>query len=230
VDDRRTATLIGLFFLVATGFYLAGQGLYGGIISGGGIAPLTSAQQTRIVGGVLVELLGVLAIPMIAVFLYPVLRRFSAPLALAYVALRVIEAALLAVVAALTLSLLAELTILDWAELRELIALLSEPPFLLSVGFAFPLSAMILNSVLWRTRLVPRGISAWGLLAGLLLFAGSVANLFGLLDSMPPGAAEALVSGPIALQEIVLAVWLIARGFLSDGLRALPQDGSAGRT
>jgi hypothetical protein len=217
VDDRRTARFVGIFFIAATGFYLTGQALYGGVISADAVAPFTSTQRTRVVAGVLVELVGVFAIPMIAVFLYPVLRRFSTPLALAYVALRVIEATLLAVVAALTLSLLAEFTTLGWQELRELVALLSEPPFLLSVGLAFPLSAMLLNAVLWSTRLVPRTISAWGFLAGLLLMTGSVAALLGLLDALPPVAVEVVVSGPIAIQEMVLAGWLIARGFSLEG-------------
>lgn len=221
MDDRRTARFVGLFFIAATGFYLAGQALYGGLISADAVAPFTSAQRTRLVAGVLVELAGVFAIPMIAVFLYPVLRRFNTSVALAYVALRVVEATLLTVVAALTLSLLAELTTVGWLELRELVALLSEPPFLLSVGLAFPLSAMLLNAVLWRTRLVPRIISGWGFLAGLLLLAGSVTSLLGLLDSLPPVAVEVVVSGPIAIQEMVLAGWLIARGFSLEGLRAL---------
>lgn len=228
MDERRTATIIGLFFIAATGFYVAGQSLYGGTIAGNAASPFTSAEQTRIVGGVLVELLGVIAIPMIAVFLYPVLRSFSAPLALAYVALRVIEAVLLTVAAALTLSLLAELTTLGWVELRELVAVLGEPPFLLSVGIVFPLSVIVLNSILWRARLVPRGIAGWGLLGGVLLIAGSIANLFGLLDSIPPVTIEVVVSGPIALQEMVLAIWLIAKGFSDEGLRSLPYRASAG--
>lgn len=213
MDERRTARLVGLFFIAATGFYLLGQSLYGGVISADQLTPFTSAQRTRVVGGVLVELLGVLAIPMIAVFVYPVLRRLSPSLALAYVALRVIESALLAVVAALTLSLLAEPTTLGWPELREAVAIFGEPPFLLSVGIVFPLSAVLLNSILWRARLVPRTISGWGILGGLLLLSGSVANLFGALDSLSPVAVEVVVSGPIALQEMVLAGWLIARGF-----------------
>ncbi len=80
---------------------------------------------------------------------------------------------------------------------------------------------MLLNAVLWRTRLVPRTISGWGFLAGLLLLTGSVASLLGLLDSLSPVGVEVVVSGPIAIQEMVLAGWLIARGFSLEGLRTL---------
>lgn len=220
MTTRRLATLVGLFFLAATGLYVGGQMLYGGILSADGpVIELTSAERIRVLAGVFVELLGILSIPMIAVFVYPVLRPVSTPIALSYVVLRVIESTLLIIVAAMTLTLTTDPAPLGPAELRQLVGALSEPAFLLSVGLVFPLSAMILNGMLWRAHLVPRGISGWGFAAGLLLLTGSTLGWFGLLDPLSPLMAELLFSGPIAIQEMVLAVWLIARGFAEEGVR-----------
>jgi hypothetical protein len=218
MNDRRIATAVGVFFIAATSLYIGGQAIYGSILGSPAETGLTSAQEARIVLGVLVELVGILAIPMISVFLYPVLRRASTPLAQGYVSLRVIESALLIVVAGFTLTLVGDRGGIAWPELREAVRLVSEPPFLISVGVVFPLSALILNAVLWATRLIPRGISAWGFLGGVALISGSLITLFDASVGLSPIAMEIVFSGPIAIQEMVLAVWLIVRGFSPEAL------------
>ena len=218
MNDRRTATAVGLFFIAATGLYVGGQAIYGPVLSAPDLIDLTSSQRRQVVLGVGVELVGVLSIPMIAVFLFPVLSRHSPALALAYVALRVIESTLLLVVAGLTLTLVADPGAMAWSELRQTVDVFGFTPFLLSVGFVFPLSALLLNAVLWSTRLVPRAISGFGLVGGVLLLAGGLVELLDLMSGLSPIALEAVSSGPIAVQEMVFAVWLLAKGF-SPGRR-----------
>jgi len=66
-------------------------------------------------------------------------------------------------------------------------------------------------SVLYRSRLVPRWLSGWGLVGATLV---TVAGLLVMLDlAVPLGTTQAILAIPIAVQEMVLAVWLIARGF-----------------
>jgi hypothetical protein len=74
--------------------------------------------------------------------------------------------------------------------------------------FVFALSAVILNYALYRARLVPRWLSVWGLLGGALWLVTSVMVLYGLDPS-----STTVPAAPIGLQEMVLAVWLIVRGF-----------------
>lgn len=75
----------------------------------------------------------------------------------------------------------------------------------------FILGALMYYAVLFRSRLVPRWLSGWGLLAAVPYFASAVFGLFGSLS--PMSGIEMVLVLPLALQEMVLAVWLIAKGF-----------------
>jgi hypothetical protein len=74
----------------------------------------------------------------------------------------------------------------------------------------FSVSALILYPLLLRSRVVPAWLSVWGLLGGLLLLGRTVVEMYGTDLS---GAAQALLTAPIGVNEMVLAVWLIIRGF-----------------
>jgi hypothetical protein len=66
--------------------------------------------------------------------------------------------------------------------------------------------------VLYRSRLIPRWLSAWGLAGLALVFSMTLLIAFGERISGPSGMLV-LLAVPIALQEMVLAVWLIVKGF-----------------
>jgi Domain of unknown function (DUF4386) len=72
-------------------------------------------------------------------------------------------------------------------------------------------NALLLGSLLYRSGLVPRIIPLVGLIGAPVLFASDLAVLFGVgtQGSLPAGIATA----PIALWEISLGVWLVAKGF-----------------
>ena len=69
--------------------------------------------------------------------------------------------------------------------------------------------------VFYRSRLIPRWLSGWGI-AGMLLMLG--ACLSALFTGNPVTSCAILIH-PIAVQEILLAVWLIAKGFSSPALQ-----------
>ena len=60
-------------------------------------------------------------------------------------------------------------------------------------------------------------ISGWGLLGAALLLVGSLVNFFEMLPTVPAVALEAGLSGPIAIQEMALAGWLIVKGVDESG-------------
>jgi hypothetical protein len=88
--------------------------------------------------------------------------------------------------------------------------------FALGAGLAFNLSALLLNYVLYRSRLIPRWLSAWGLIGAALWTAVWFPQAFGL----ELGILE-LVFLPIAVQEMVFGVYLIVRGFDPDAIAGL---------
>lgn len=75
--------------------------------------------------------------------------------------------------------------------------------------FAFTAGALMYYSVFYRARLVPRWLSVWGLLAGILILTACLLSLF----RSTPVSDYKLLAAPIFLQEIVLGVCLLTRGF-----------------
>jgi len=74
--------------------------------------------------------------------------------------------------------------------------------------YIFVLGGLIFYSLLYRLKLVPNWLSIWGIIAMIMLLT---ANMFGLLGG--ESTLMILLASPIALQEFVMAIWLIVKGF-----------------
>jgi hypothetical protein len=83
--------------------------------------------------------------------------------------------------------------------------------FLVGQSFLPAVNALLLGSLLYQSRLVPRILPLIGFIGAPLLVAADVAVLFGLIGSTSPQAA--LSALPIALWEFSLGVWLVVKGF-----------------
>ncbi|UCF70796.1 MAG: DUF4386 domain-containing protein, partial [candidate division WOR-3 bacterium] len=84
------------------------------------------------------------------------------------------------------------------------------------VLIAFCLGALLYYCVFYQSKLIPRWLSGWGFLGAALSLAVTLFSLFN------PGFVvswiHTLLNAPIALQEMVFAVWLIAKGFSSSAI------------
>jgi hypothetical protein len=77
----------------------------------------------------------------------------------------------------------------------------------------FTLGGMMFYAVLYRSRLVPRFISVWGFAAEVLLLIGIVLVMLEMNTGPLGNVWELIFAAPIAVQEMVMALWLIAKGF-----------------
>jgi hypothetical protein len=232
MSDLRAARLTGVLFIIATVAHLLGAAVRPGLTGTDYLGRL-SADPDRVAASALLLLIAAFACAGIAVAMYPVLRRTATGLALGSVVFRTLEAVMLAVaiVCLLSLSTLGQASISGAADRTALGAIgglllsLREHAALVGV-FAFCLGAFLYYTAFFRSRLIPRWLSGWGIAAIGLLAAASVLALFAgrpVTDYVP-------MALPIFLQEMVLAVWLIARGF-SPVRAAAPEAGvAAGRT
>jgi uncharacterized membrane protein HdeD (DUF308 family) len=84
--------------------------------------------------------------------------------------------------------------------------------------FAFVMGASMYYYLFYRSRLVPRWLSGWGLGAVLLMLVACLLALF----SRNPVTSYVVLIIPIALQEMVLAVWLLAKGFSPAAFQTWP--------
>ena len=154
----------------------------------------------------------------VSVALYPALRRYNPALALGSVVGRVAENVFLMVG---TLSLLVLLTLSQQAAASPAtVSFQATGDALVAVrdwvgGFVamvpFAIGSLLYSLVMYRSRLVPRWLSGWGLVAAVLSLLATI--YAGFTQDFGFTTVNVVLSAPIALQEMVLAVWLIVRGF-----------------
>lgn len=220
MTDRTTARLVGGLFIVASATAIIGGALLLPIDDRDTVAEI-AATETRIVSGVYLELVLVFAVVGIAALLYPVLRRRDDGLAVSYVGARIIEATLLlaaAVCALVATSLSRGPGPVDVGGV-ELLLDVREWTYLLGSMVALGVGALILYSLLYRARLVPAWLSLWGLAGGALILLRGVLETYGW---DPSAIMQGVFAAPIAVNEMVLAVWLIVRGFAPHEATAQP--------
>jgi hypothetical protein len=72
------------------------------------------------------------------------------------------------------------------------------------------IGAYMYYGIFYRYRLVPRWLSAWGLIGITLTVIASVLVMLGIIPGF--GTVQMIANLPIMPQEIVFALWLIIKG------------------
>ena len=173
-----------------------------------------------IVGGIL-ELVMALAGIGTAVVLYPVLKRQNQAVAMGFVGSRVLEAGTIFVC---VVSLLTVVTLrrsgagADALVTARALVAFHDWIFLLGQGTIPAVNALLLGSLLYRSRLVPRALPVLGFVGAALLIASVTATLFDVWGQV--SAASALLALPIAVWEFSLGIYLVVKGFRPAPLTA----------
>jgi hypothetical protein len=222
---RRNAIAAGVLFIVCTVASIVSALPTMSLLDGSDYLAKLAAHDNRVVLGALIEFIWALSCAGIAIALYPVLRKYNRSLALGSVAGRVVEGMFVLIG---TLSMLVLLTVgqdslaagsgtassfqatgdallavRDWV--HGFVALI---PFALGVAMYY--------YVLYRSRLVPRWLSGWGLAAAAVSLVATIYS--GFTQDFGFSTVNSVLSIPIGVQEMVLAVWLIAKGFNKSAL------------
>jgi hypothetical protein len=216
---RRSGIAAGILFIVATAAGVLTLFTLGPVSAPDYLAGIAANEPKVLAGALLVFIMG-WAGAGIAISMYPVLRKHGEGLALGAAGFRIIEGVFLCIGAVLVLLLAAlsrkfvEAGPGEQAQLQSLGAMLVEArTWMRDVAglLAWCIGAAMYYWLFLWTRLVPRWLSVWGL-AGLVPTVTAVLLvLFRQLTST--SGIHTLMNLPLALQEMVLAVWLIARGF-----------------
>jgi hypothetical protein len=231
MDSNKTAArIVGVLFIIATLAPILTAPFVGFL--GGGVMGETSpdylvtmsASETQVQIALLIELVWVLAVVGIPVVLFPILKKYDEALALGFYSLRFIEAISTVVSGIGLLALLAVSqefaqagapNASHYQSLGNLLLSVREASFLIGSGLVWSLSALVLNYILFQTRLVPRWLSGWGLVGAALSLITYFLQVFSI-------HLTEFMFLPIALQEMVFAVWLIVKGFDSSATAPSP--------
>lgn len=233
MSDRNAARLAGVLFITATVADVISRGVFlTPILGSPDILAGVAAHESQVLLGALLLLVGAVAASGIAIALYPVLRQRDETLAIGSVGFRLVEGTLyLGIVVCL-------LVLVAVSQEAGQTGTLAGPAFTVPAALvmaardalgevavlAFGIGGLMYYSLLYRSRLVPRWLSAWGLLAIASVMASGVMVIAGVFEPLSP--PQLVLALPIGVQEMVLAVWLIAKGF--SGVReSTPATGLA---
>jgi Domain of unknown function (DUF4386) len=222
-STRKTALVAGVCYLV-TFVSIPTLALYGPVKTHRDWI-LSSGGHTGILVGGFLEVIVALAGIGTAITLYPVVKRQNEGAALGFVAARVLEAVMIFTGVVSLLSLVTLRQDLGAAAGANAAALVTTGAahvaicnwtFLLSQSLMPGINALLLGSLLYRSRLVPRIIPLVGLIGAPFLICTVIATLFG---GMKPGSPE-LAAVPVGAWELSLGVWLVVEGFRPSPITA----------
>jgi Domain of unknown function (DUF4386) len=215
-STRKTALVAGVFYLI-TFVSIPTLALYGPVKNHRDWI-LGTGSHTGVLVGAFLEVIVALAGIGTAVTLYPVIKRQNEGFALGFVTSRVIEAGLIFTG---VLSLLSMVTLRQdpggtaGATAASLVTTAASHvaiykwTFVLGQNLMPGINALLLGTLLYRSRLVPRALPVLGLIAGPLLIASVAVTMFGGIKLGSP-----IVAGlPVAAWELSLGVWLTVKGF-----------------
>jgi hypothetical protein len=208
---RKTALVAGALYLL-TFVSIPTLALYGPVHDPKYI--VGPGPDTGVFFGGILEMIVALACIGTAVALYPVVKRQNEGIAVGFVGARVLEAATIFAGVAALLSIVTLRQAGVGAEALvtgQALVALYDRTFLVGQSFMPAVNALLLGSLLYQSRLVPRVLPLLGFIGAALLVAGDIGTLFNLVGRV--SAPAALAALPIALWEFSLGVWLVVKGF-----------------
>jgi len=222
--NRKTAIIVGVLFIIATTFFMIGQSFYDPIIKSDDVLDNAYPERFSLITGMTIGFIAIFAIILIPVFMFPILKKYNESLALGYVGFRILEGGFLAISLIGTLAFInmsqkfiesGSVLTSDISLLVNTIQALSNWAVIFSISFLFATGGLIFYYLLYKTKLIPRFLSGWGFIAEIILLVGVVLILFESFPGISPVVLEVIFALPIAVQEMVMALWLIIKGFNS---------------
>jgi hypothetical protein len=218
-SNRKTAIIVGVLFITAMVAGMLRYVLLDPILDAPNYLINVSSNKNQVILGAVSFFILAVSLAGIAIVIYPILKKHNEALALGYVGARIVEGVLfiVAILTILTLYKLSQNFVKAGAPDASYFQTLGE--LLLAVRYwaynvlwpiTLGLGGLMFYYLLYKSILIPRWLSVWGLI-GAPLFPVAWLSLFG-----------STISGyfiiPLVVNEMVLAVWLIVKGFNSSAI------------
>lgn len=214
--NRKIATTVGILYIIGTVAGILSVVVMGGLLDGPDYLKVVATNANRVIGGALLVLLMSVVLALVPVMLFPILEKESQILAVGYLlfrgALETLSGTGIAVGWLLLLAVARQGTGLEGL---GTLLLRAQDPILSNVSsIFFSLGALMLYYLLYQAKLIPRWISGWGFVAAVLYLVAGLSTLSGSnLD---------VLKYVMLPQEMVMAVWLIVKGFNSSPTVSMP--------
>ena len=215
--DRKIAILAGVLYFL---------GIIAGVFSMVPVIDIPdylvqiSANAGQVNSGAFFQFLMTAAHVGMAITLYPILKKHNESLALGYVGSRLIAAAfnVIGVVILLLLLTLSQEFVKagtpvssHFQTIGELLRTGRDLVNHVGVILVMSMGSLMFYYLLYQIKLVPGWLSGWGLVGTAVTIVASCLFMFHVVGL----TTSVYMAFPLALQEIALAVWLIAKGIHS---------------
>ena len=219
--DRTTARAVGALFLAGMVAGIGGNGIIESVVGAPDHLATVSANGRLLAIGALLMMLAAVWDAAHGILMFPILRRHGERIAFGYLGYRLVDAVFIGL---WILFLLFQIPlgreylnagVADMAALRALSTVsLQASQYAYQIAMLFVgLAGLLLCSVFFRARLVPRSLAVWGLAGYAIHLGGAALELLGfdlwLIPVIPGG-----------LWELFIRVWLIAKGFSAPSVPA----------
>jgi hypothetical protein len=218
--SRKIAIIVGVLYIIGTVAGVLSVVSTQSILNASDYLIKVSANRSQIILGAIFVLTMGFALAMVPVVLFPILKKQNETLALGYVVFRgALETFtyIASVIAWLFLILVSQeyaaagAPQASWFQTLGEVLLKGSDSITTILVFVFGLGALILYYLFYRSQLIPRWISVWGFIAILLHLTTGFLIMFDITSST--SMVTTIMNLPIFLQEMVMAVWLIVKGF-----------------
>ena len=226
--NKKTAIIVGVLYIIGTVAGILSVVFTQPILNAPDYLIKISADPNQIVVGALFVLTMGFALAMVPVMLFPILRKQSEVLALGYVVFRGALETVIYIASVITWLFLivvsqeysaAGTAGASYSQTLGSVLLKGNDSITTILIFVFSLDALMLYCLFYCSKLVPRWISVWGFIAILLHFTTGFLIIFNLQS--PFSTINLVMNFPIFLQEMVMAVWLIVKGFDPSAIASL---------
>ena len=217
---RKTAITVGVLYIIGTVAGILSVASSEAVREAAYLGSIAANPSQIVVAALFVLLMG-LALALVPIMLFPLLRKYNEVLAIGYIVFR----------GALETTLYIGMTV-SWLVLivlsQEYVKAGTSPaPYFQTLGtlllagnetlstvliIVFSLNALMLYTIFYQAQLIPRWISIWGFIAILLHLTTAFLLLFGSVESSDMSTLL-VFNFLILVQEMVMAVWLIVKGF-----------------
>lgn len=231
---RSTAVIVGVLFIIGTVAGISSGIVTGPVLGASDYLATVAANESSIVLGALLVLVMGFPLAMIPVMMFPIFRKYNEPLALGAVVFRgVLEAVTYMVLATCWLLLIPVSQGFVNAGAADAVTFQAMGTFVTQAGYwtehilalVFTIGALMLYWLFFKTRLIPRWLALWGFIGAILYFAAPIINMF---DPQHPALSLGVQWGnlmaPLAIQEMVFALWMIIKGFNPSAIVSLSEQ------
>jgi Domain of unknown function (DUF4386) len=215
-SGRRSAVFTGVLLIAGI---VAGIFSVVPVIDGADYIVKALPYENQVLTGAFFQLLMVVSYVGIPVLMYPILSMHNKGFALGAVAFGIIAGVFIIAGVIILLLLLvlshefAKVGTPDVLYFQTLGGLLQSGRDLVNhvaTTLSYVLAMLLFNCIFYQTKLVPRWLSVWGLIGSILSI---LASLLFMIRFIGLDETYMMLNSPIAIQQLVLALWLIVKGF-----------------